>query len=229
MTAGADRLAPILLCDLDGTVIDSAPDLAASLSALLAEHGRRGLDTDEIKPMVGDGVAKLVERAFAATGGVPADGAMAASVARYSAIYECRLTRLTRPYPGALDTLGALRAAGWRLAVCTNKPERASHEIVRALGMDALFEALAGGDTFAVRKPDPGHLLHLIARMNGDPARAVMLGDSHNDVRAARDAGLPVIAISHGYGTVPARALGADRVIDSFAELPDTLAALKAG
>ncbi|MFQ5468341.1 MAG: phosphoglycolate phosphatase [Kiloniellaceae bacterium] len=229
MNTWLPRHAPVLVCDLDGTLIDSVPDLAAAANALLAEQHRPALATEAIKAMVGDGVAKLVERAFAATGAPPAPARLDVYVARYLAIYEPRSTDRTRPYPDTLETLAGLKAAGWRLAVCTNKPERASHRVLAALGMADLFEAVAGGDTFPVKKPAPEHILGLLARMGGSPAHAAMVGDSPNDVRAARAAGLPVVAVAHGYGPVPARELGADRLIESLAELPAALAALGLG
>jgi phosphoglycolate phosphatase len=221
---------PVLLCDLDGTLVDSLPDLAAAIGELLEEEGRPGLAPEAVAAMVGDGVPKLIERALAATGGVPPAAALAALVARYLPIYEARMTELTRPYPGAIETLRALKAAGWRLAVCTNKPEATSRAILAGLGFEGLFEAVSGGDSLTVKKPDPGHLLGLLAGLGvapgAAPGAAVMLGDSRNDILAARTAGLPVIAVAHGYGGTPARELGADRVIESFAELPAALAAL---
>jgi len=229
--------AAVLVCDLDGTLVDSLPDLAAAVGELLEAEGRPGLSHEAVAAMVGDGVPKLIERALAATGGVPAEAELAAMVARYMPIYEARLTELTRPYPGAIETLKALKAAGWRLAVCTNKPEAPSRAILAELGFDGLFEAVSGGDSLAVKKPDPGHILGLLAGLGvasgvtpgGAPGAAVMLGDSANDVQAAQAAGLPAIAIAHGYGGTPARELGADRVIESFAELPAALEALGFG
>ncbi len=222
----AQREAPVLLCDLDGTLVDSLPDLAAAIAELLDQERRPGLTHDAVAAMVGDGVPKLIERALAATGGVPPEAELAALVARYMPIYEARLTELTRPYPGAIETLRALKAAGWRLAVCTNKPEAPSREIVARLGFAGLFEAVSGGDSLPIRKPDPGHVLGLLATLGAAPGAAVMLGDSANDVQAAQAAGLPAIAIAHGYGGTPARELGAERVIESFGELPAALAAL---
>lgn len=222
--------APVLLCDLDGTLVDSLPDLAAAVAELLDGEGRPGLTPAAVAAMVGDGVPKLIERALAATGGAPDEAALAALVARYLPIYEARMTELTRPYPGAIETLRALKAAGWRLAVCTNKPEAPSRAIIAGLGFEGLFEAVSGGDSLAVKKPHPGHLLGLLEELGVAPGAApevaVMLGDSANDIIAAKAAGLPAIAIAHGYGGTPARELGADRVIESFAELPAALAAL---
>ena len=220
------RPARVLICDLDGTLIDSAPDLTAAVGDLLAEAGRVPLSEAAVRRMVGDGVAKLVERALAASGGVPDASALAGLVARYMAFYETRMTELTRPYPGAAETLGDLKGAGWRLAVCTNKPEGPSRRLLSALGLDALFEAVAGGDTFAVKKPDPGHVHGLLDILGAVPGEAVMLGDSLNDVLAARGAGMPVIAFASGYGPVPAHELGADALIATFAELPAALARL---
>ncbi len=221
--------AAVLVCDLDGTLVDSLPDLAAAVGELLEAEGRPGLSHEAVAAMVGDGVPKLIERALAATGGVPAEAELAAMVARYMPIYEARLTELTQPYPGAIETLKALKAAGWRLAVCTNKPEAPSRAILAGLGFDGLFEAVSGGDSLAVKKPDPGHVLGLLAGLGVVPGAAVMLGDSANDVQAAQAAGLPAIAIAHGYGGTPARELGPDRVIESFAELPAALEALGFG
>ncbi len=221
--------APVLICDLDGTLIDSVPDLAAAVGELLESEGRRRLPVEAVKTMVGDGVPKLIERALAATGETPPEAELAALVARYLPIYEARMTDLTKPYPGAVEALAALKAQGWRLAVCSNKPEAPSRAIVAELGFDGLFEAVAGGDSFPVRKPDPGHLLGLLRLMESPPDTAVMLGDGHNDVLAARAAGLPVIVIDHGYGPIPARDLDPDRVIEDFSELPAALAALGRG
>jgi len=214
---------PVLLCDLDGTLIDSAPDLTAAVARLLSEMGRVPLSEDAVRRMVGDGVPKLIERALAASGGAPEPDALAGIVERYLPIYESMMTARTRPYPGAAETLGELKAAGWRLAVCTNKPERPTRGILAALGLAPLFEAVAGGDTFAVRKPDPGHVFGLLAAMSARPADAVMLGDGANDVRVARAAGLPVIAVASGYGPVPVEDLDPDIVIAGIAELPRAL------
>ena len=229
MTRKPALSAPVLLCDLDGTLINSLPDLTDALSDLLIEAGRRKVTQGEVKAMVGDGVAVLVERGFAATGGLPVAEILRAQVARYITLYESRITERTRPYPGALDAIRALRAQGWRLALCTNKPERASRDIVSSLGLGDLIEEIAGGDTYPVKKPDPGHILRLLEAMDAVPSRAVMLGDSRNDIEAAHAAGLPVIAISHGYGSIPAHDLGADKVIAHFDELQGALAALGVG
>ncbi len=216
--------ARILICDLDGTLIDSAPDLTSAVGDLLAELDRPPLALAAVRHMVGDGIATLVERALIASGGVPDTSAMAGYVARYSAFYEERMTELTRPYPDAVETLTDLKGAGWRLAVCSNKPEGPCRNVLAALGMNDLFEMVAGGDTFPARKPDPAPLHGILDQLGATPGEAIMLGDSRNDVLAARAAGLPVIAIASGYGPVPPQDLNADVLIDTFADLPGALA-----
>ncbi|MBI4184044.1 MAG: phosphoglycolate phosphatase [Proteobacteria bacterium] len=224
---GAHPARPVLLFDLDGTLIDSAPDLAASLNHLLAGLGRGALALPAVTAMVGDGAAKLVERGLAATGGPPAAGpGLAELVARFLAHYERHATVLTRPFPGVAATLAGLAAAGYRAGVCTNKPERATRTILAGLGLARFFAAVGGGDSFPVKKPDPGHVTALLGLLDARPAEAVMVGDSANDVAAARAAGLPVVAVSYGYTPLPAATLGADAVIERFADLPAALARL---
>lgn len=217
-----------LLLDLDGTLVDSVPDLAGALNDLRRELGRKALARDLVAAMVGDGVAKLVERGLGHDGGAPPQaGARPALVSRFLEIYESRLTLETRPYPGVPETLAALRRDGWRLALCTNKPEAASRAILEALDLAPLFETVGGGDSFAERKPAAGHLLDTLAALAATAESAVMVGDSPNDLRAGRNAGLPVVLVSYGYSKVPVASLDADAVIDDFAALPAALAALK--
>jgi phosphoglycolate phosphatase len=203
-----------LLLDLDGTLVDSVPDLAAALNRLLGTRGLAPLSRAEIAPMVGDGVAKLVERALAARGQAPDEGALA----EYSADYGAHAAVETRPYPGVAEALNSLTGEGWLLAVCTNKPEAAARSLLGALGLAQCFAAIGGGDSFPVRKPDPAHLLATLTAAGGDPAHAVMAGDHANDVAAARGAALPCIFAAWGYGPL-AMADGAAAVAHDFAEL----------
>jgi phosphoglycolate phosphatase len=203
-----------LLLDLDGTLVNSVPDLAAALNRLLGARGLAPLSQDETAVMVGDGVAKLVERAFAARGSVPDPGAMA----EYSADYSAHAAVETRPYRGVADALRSLAQEGWRLAVCTNKPETAARSVLAALGLAQYFAAIGGGDSFPVRKPDPAHLLATLQAAGGEPAHAVMAGDHANDVAAARGAGVPCIFAAWGYGPL-AMAQGAVAVAQDFPDL----------
>src|SRR5215469_8774377 len=150
----------LLVFDLDGTLVDSVPDLRAALNQMLGERGRRSLSPPQVKRMVGDGVPALVARALAASGADPSEAVTA--LPRFLEIYEAKAADLTRPYPGVPETLAALRRRGYRTAVCTNKPQKATIAAMHGLDLLPLFDAIAGGDRFAVRKPDPGHLLSLI-------------------------------------------------------------------
>jgi phosphoglycolate phosphatase len=221
--AGSRRMADFLLVfDLDGTLIDSVPDLTNSLNEVLRECGYPGtLSPAEVKPMVGDGMPTLLNRGFAARGGSAAEAA--AAYPRYVAVYEAQATQQTRPYPGVVETLAALRRQGYRTAVCTNKVQRASEIVLRDLGLAALFDGVAGGDRYRVRKPDPGHLLGLIDDLGGTPERAAMIGDSENDAKAAHAAGLRLILMRYGYARSDPATLGAAALLDDFADLPVAL------
>jgi phosphoglycolate phosphatase len=209
------------LFDLDGTLVDSVPDLCGALNRVLREYGRPPLTPQEVRPMIGDGVATLVARGLAARG---LDGATAReALPRYIEIYEANAANLTRPYPHVRETLVLLRRRGYRTAVCTNKLQHATETVLRALDLLPLFDGIAGGDRYPVRKPDPGHLLALIGELGGAPPRAAMIGDHENDAAAGRAAGLPVVLMRYGYARGDLQALAADALLDDFAELPAAL------
>jgi phosphoglycolate phosphatase len=203
-----------LVFDLDGTLVDSVPDLAAALDRLMAARGLAGFTEKEVTAMVGDGAAALVTRALAARFR-PADEA---AVAEYVADYTAHAVERTRAFPGVAESLPALVAAGWSLAVCTNKPVAAAHEVLRALGLEGFFAAVGGGDSYPVRKPDPAHLLATLRDAGGVPERAVMVGDHRNDVAAAAGAALPCIFAAWGYGP-PSMAEGAAAIADRFGDV----------
>ena len=203
--------------DLDGTLVDTAPDIIAALNALLAEQGRPSLHAAAVRQLIGDGAQKLVERGFAATGG-PAPQALAGLSRRFLELYEPRVARLSRPFPGVRETLGQLADAGLRLGVCTNKSSRVTRRLLDDLALSGYFAAIAGGDVPA-RKPDPKHVLGVLDALGATPETALMVGDSANDVRAARAAGVRIAVVSFGYTTVPAAELGADALIDRFEQL----------
>jgi phosphoglycolate phosphatase len=204
-----------LVLDLDGTLVDSVPDLAAALNRLMAARGLARFSRAEVTGFVGDGVAALVARAFVAR----SQRQDAAALAEFSADYAANAARETVPFPGVRETLERLAEAGWGLAVCTNKPEAPARSLLAALRLEGLFAAIGGGDSFPMRKPDPAHLLATLQAAGGVPGRAVMVGDHHNDVLAAAGAGIPSIFAAWGYG--PASAGGdATAVAASFAEVP---------
>jgi phosphoglycolate phosphatase len=214
----------LLLFDLDGTLVDTLPDLTNAVNEALRERGYAPLAAQEVRPMIGDGMPTLLARAFAARGGTAAEAD--AMHQRFLEIYEGVAIENSRPYPGVTETLVALRHRGYRTAVCTNKPQRATEEVLRGVGLALLFDGIGGGDRYPFRKPDPRHLLALIDEVGGDPQRAAMIGDSENDAASARAAGLPLVLMSYGYVRIAPAELGADRVLDRFDELPAALETL---
>lgn len=210
-----------LLLDLDGTLVDSVPDLAAALNRLMLDRSRPPFSHAQVAAMVGDGAPALVEKAFAARGG----DQDAAALAEFLADYGAHATDQTRAFPGVDETLKLLAAEGWRLAVCTNKPIAPTRALLAALELQRHFDAIGAGDSFPVRKPDPGHLLATLALTGGTAGRAVMVGDHRNDVVAARGAGIASVFALWGYGP-PESGEGAAATAGSFAALPAILAAL---
>lgn len=207
--------ARVLLLDLDGTLVDTVPDLAAALNRLMGSRGLPPFGLADTAAMVGDGVAALVRKAFAAHGLDPDEEA----VPSFASDYERHAAEQSRLYPGVRETLHDLAGQGWRLAVCTNKPERAARVLLDAVGLLDMMDAVGGGDSFPVRKPDPAHLHATLRTAGGIPARAIMIGDHANDVAAAKGAGLPCIFAAWGYG--PSwMAEGAAAVAHVVSELP---------
>ncbi|MSO71240.1 MAG: phosphoglycolate phosphatase [Alphaproteobacteria bacterium] len=209
--------------DLDGTLVDSAPDLAAASNQLLAQLGRSPLALALVRPMIGDGVRVLVERVVATTGGMPANTELGGLTERFLALYEPIVARATRPYPGVAETLPRIAKLGLTLAVCTNKPERLSRALLRALGFDTLFAAVIGGDSAPARKPDPRHLLFALDKIGASAAQTLFVGDNEHDVATARGAGVPVVVVSYGYCRTPIAELKADAEIAEFSALYDLL------
>ncbi|GBQ30361.1 HAD-IA family hydrolase [Gluconacetobacter azotocaptans] len=220
--SSAPRLA---VFDMDGTLLDSLPDLAACADRLLTSYGLPGVTPDIVRPMVGDGVAALVRRLLAHAGDAAASIDPQQAAARYMADYTPRSTELSRPFPGTTYALETLKADGWMLAICTNKPVEAARRIVSALGLDGWFDAIGGGDSFPVRKPDPAHLLGTIGLAHGMPARAIMVGDHHNDILAATGAHVGSVFARWGYGR-PEMEAGATVGADAMVEIPHLAAQL---
>lgn len=212
--------------DLDGTLVDSAADIAGALGRALAGEGLPGFDTETVKGLVGGGSRRLIERALAVLGveAVPArvEDLRRAFEDQYLAA-PCRSTRL---YPGARELLATLSARGVALGVCTNKPEAITLSVLDALGLARTFGAVAGGSDTLALKPDPAMLVSVLSRLGAGPDEGVLIGDSAADVGAARGAGCGVVLVSFGYASGNAVALGADAVVDDFAEVPLVLAQL---
>jgi phosphoglycolate phosphatase len=215
-----------ILFDLDGTLVDTAPDLLASLNAVLTRAGHRPVKPTELRSMVGYGVRALFERAFKQTG-TPVS---AEDLARYNdefmAHYRENIARESRPFPGVVETLKRLAEEGARLGVCSNKPQELTDLLLAQLDLARHFGAVYGGGKAAANKPSADHVLELVDALEGARGRAVFVGDSPVDVAAARAAGIPVIVMSYGYTAVAASDLGADAVADDFSALPELISRL---
>ena len=206
--------------DLDGTLVDTAADVADLINPLFAELGRAPITAAQAASCFGLGAAKFVERALALTRGQPlSPDRTAALVAAFGTVYASAPPRLSRPFPHVPETLAACRARGWRLAVCTNKPEAPARSLLAALGVLDRFDAVGAGDSFSARKPDPAHLAATLAAAGAAAREAVMVGDHANDIAVARGLGVPAIFAGWGYGR-PAMAEGAAAIARSFAEIP---------
>ncbi len=206
--------------DLDGTLLDTSGDLAAAVNHALASVDRAPLTVEQVKPMIGGGARHMLAQGMAATGGCD-EATLDVLHKRLLAYYEANISVHTQPFPGVLDALDALAARGVKLGIMTNKIERFARTVLGDLGLTDRFAAIVGGDTVGVAKPDPAPIRAMVDRCGGGPAAFV--GDSVYDVRAARAAGLPVVACSFGFLTGPVADLGADAVIDHYDELVGAL------
>ncbi|PWR24749.1 phosphoglycolate phosphatase [Zavarzinia aquatilis] len=214
-----------VIFDLDGTLVDSAPDLTGALNATMASLGLAALPEAEVRHMVGHGARKLIERGLEAHAVPKSAGEIDALVDYFIGYYAGHVADHSVAFPGVVATLNWLRARGVRLGVCTNKPVVLAKQLIVALELDEFFpaDAILGGDSLTVKKPDGRHLIATIEALSGDLDRAVMVGDSATDLNAARDAGVPAVLVTFGYTPIPAQKLGADAVIDHFRELPHAL------
>jgi len=216
-----------ILFDLDGTLLDSLPALVRSVNAILREDGRHELSHAEVRAMVGDGIKVLVARAYAATGpAAEPDGTLRALVARFSAHYEADPAAGCAPYPHVPEVMAALAGMGYRLGVVTNKPEAPALDLLRRFTLLPLLSVVVGGDTTPHLKPHPEPFLHAADKLELSPERAIVVGDSINDVDGAHRAGMRAVAVGYGYTRIPATEFGADALIETFSDLPRALSSL---
>jgi phosphoglycolate phosphatase len=215
-----------IVFDLDGTLIDTAPDLVGTLNFVLAQEGLPAAAFDKARNFIGGGAQVMIERALSAKGRACSAAEMERLYAAFIEHYAAHIADRSRPFPQLEATLARLAAAGHRLAVCTNKLEWLSKRLLQALQLADRFAAICGQDTFGLQKPDPELLRRTILRAGGEPANAIMVGDSRTDIDTARAACVPVIAVDFGYSDVPMASLRPDRIISSFADLPAAIGAL---
>jgi phosphoglycolate phosphatase len=213
-------LVPLVVFDLDGTLVDTAPDLVATLNVILAREGLPPVAYDAARNMVGGGARVMIERGLAADGRKVATPAVDKLVKDFIEHYAAHIADQSRPFPGLEAALDDIEAGGCRLAVCTNKLEWLAVRLLDALGLSKRFVAICGGDTFGLQKPDPELLHRSIARCEGRVEQAIMIGDSISDIAMAKAAGVPIIAVTYGYTETPVGELGPDRVISACPDLP---------
>lgn len=212
-----------IIFDLDGTLVDSVPDIHAAVNRMLADHGDAPMDIAQVRSFIGNGVPALIGKVMAARGENPDDAALHADrEACFMRHYMAAPADLGRPFPGVIAALDALVAAGHRLGVCTNKPVEPARAILRDLGLADRLPVVIGGDSLPVRKPDPAPLLAAAKALGGSPA--LYVGDSEVDAEAAQRAGLPLLLFSGGYRKTPVADLPNTGVFDAFAELPGLVA-----
>ena len=217
-------MSPALIFDLDGTLVDTAPDLLGATNAVLAARGRPLIDPATLRHMVGFGAQRLISQAMEATGTAAAPDDMPALVQIFLDHYGAHLADFSLPFPGVAQTLGTLKNAGARLGVLTNKPQAYTPPLLEMLSLDGYFAAVYGAGRKPYTKPDPRIFHDVVLDCGGGPA--VMIGDSITDLDTARAAGVPCLLLSYGYTPVPAHELGADAVLDDFRDLPAALAKL---
>jgi phosphoglycolate phosphatase len=210
-----------IIFDLDGTLVDTAPDLIDTLNVILVREGLPIIPYGEARALIGAGARSMLERGLAAVGRPAAD--VDRLYAHFVAYYADHVADRSRPFPGLEAALDVLAGRGFTLAVCTNKLERLSVRLLGILGLAGRFAAICGQDTFAVQKPHPQALLGTLRRAGGTLDRAVMVGDSATDIATARAALMPVVAVDFGYTEVPVRDLDPDQIISHYSHLPDAI------
>ncbi len=228
MSTAFDPDLPTIVFDLDGTLAETAPDLIWTLNVVLAEIDLPPIPFELARDLIGAGARALINRGLAADGRELGDEDVEKLFNRYLEIYETRLCVETHLFEHVPESLDILKQRGHRLAVCTNKMEYHSLKLIDALGIAPYFSAICGRDTFAFCKPDARHLTHTVLKAGGDPAKAIMIGDSRTDIDTALNANLPSIGVPFGYTDTPMAALGPDVLISHFRELPDAVMGLVA-
>jgi phosphoglycolate phosphatase len=219
----ADLRDATIVFDLDGTLVDTAPDLTNALNDALTRRGHAAISEETIRSAVGFGARVMIEEALRRAGAAEDIDEM---LAEFLVHYEANIAAESRPFPGAVASLEMLAASGARLAICTNKREYLTRKLLEALSLQHYFQGIAGRDTFAVSKPDPGHLTQVIAQAGGVPSRAIMVGDSDVDIRTAKDASVPSILVNFGYAREALGELVPDAVISHFDELVPSAASI---
>jgi len=220
-----DRSCPYkaLIFDLDGTLIDSVPDVCASMNKVLTAAGRRDLTVEETKDMVGWGGRVLVEKALALTGEAGTEDEIDNALKAFLKTYAAHPADHTRIFPGVIEALESFKAGGVKLGICTNKPTATTPPVLEAMGLNGFFDIVSSGDGVPYPKPDGRHVLLVAEQLGASRETAAMVGDSESDITAAINAGMRSVAVTFGYAHCPLEELGADALIDHFDDLAPAL------
>lgn len=214
---------PLLVFDLDGTLLETAPDLVGTLNAILTEEGLQTIPLETAKTYIGQGARMMIENGFAANNQSVAPERLDSLMAQFLQKYEARISQETYAFPGLLEALDKLQLDGWDFAVCTNKHERLARLLLDDLSLTDRFVVITGGDTFDHKKPHPEHLLKTVELAGANVEQTIMVGDSRSDIDAAKAASIPVIAVDFGYTPVPVNELGPDLIISHFDQIHDAI------
>ena len=218
--------APTIIFDLDGTLVDTAPDLIDTLNVIFAREGLPAVPYEAARNAIGGGAKTMIARGIQAEGRILSAQKLEQMFADFITYYSDHVADRSQPFPGVIDALDTLAARGCRFAVCTNKLEQLSVLLLGKLKLADRFVAICGQDTFGMQKPDPEILRRTVAAAGGNLQRAIMIGDSNTDIRTARAAGVPVIAVDFGYSERPIAEFGPDRIINHFSQLPASIDAI---
>ncbi|MGE0008929.1 MAG: phosphoglycolate phosphatase [Parvibaculaceae bacterium] len=214
-----------VIFDLDGTLVDTAPDLWRATNHVLAGAGRGEVTLGQVRAFVGHGARKLIARGFAATGSPLDDGEIEPLYEKFLAYYGANIARDSTPFPDCVALLDRLRRQGIGLGICTNKLEGLSVRLIDALGLASYFGAIVGPDTIGIAKPDPAPYREALRRMGAETARSLLIGDSETDVLTARAAGVPMIGVTFGYTAEPIEHFGPDALVSRYAEAYEPIVA----
>ncbi len=212
-----------IIFDLDGTLVESVPDLLGATNHVMQHLGRPTIDLDIIRPIVSNGAKAMMFAAAQANDHHLSDQELIDLSPLFIEYYGNNAAVHSYPYEGVVEILKAIKAAGGRLGICTNKQESLAHKVLDGLKLRDYFDAIVGHDTLGVHKPHPDHMLGTLERMNGKKEKAIMIGDSAPDILGAKAAGIPVVAVTFGYTETPVQDLAPDAIIDSYHELPEIL------
>ena len=216
----------IVVFDLDGTLVDTAPDLINALNFVLDREGLPPVPLHSARNMIGAGARRLIERGLELEGRTASLEDITRLTGGFIDYYAAHIADVSRPFEGLEGALDELTALGYRFAVCTNKLEWLSKLLLDRLGLSSRFSAICGADTFGISKPDPAILRQTVARAGGELSSAIMVGDAGPDIGVARRAGIPVIGVEFGYTEVPIAELKPDRLINHMKELPAAVQSL---